>query len=96
MLEGQINWASGFLGETSTGGVLELTDDVMDQLKEKYSYLQPAKLGSLLFGPIDDDVPEYVYSDWRDGQAGCIENKGIGGLCGVNANGFRRILACKS
>ena len=33
VLEGQINSALRFLSETSTGGVLDLTDDVMDQLK---------------------------------------------------------------
>jgi len=40
-----------------------LTDDVMAQLKEKHPNPQPAKLGSLLFGPIDDEVPETLYSE---------------------------------
>ncbi|EDO48836.1 predicted protein [Nematostella vectensis] len=43
VLEGQINSALCFLGETSTGGVLDLTDDVMDQLKAKHPDPQPAK-----------------------------------------------------
>ena len=63
VLEGQINSALRFLSETSTGGVLELTDDVMAQLKEKHPNLQPTTLGSLLFGPINDDIPESVYSE---------------------------------
>ena len=46
VLEGQINSALRFLSETSTGGVLELTDDVMAQLKEKHPNPQPATLGS--------------------------------------------------
>ena len=41
VLEGQINSALSFLSETSTGGVLELTDDVMAQLKEKHPNPQP-------------------------------------------------------
>ena len=43
--------------------MLELTDDVMAQLKEKHPNPQPATLGSLLFGPIYDDIPESVYSE---------------------------------
>ena len=61
MLEGQINAALRFVSESSSGGVLPLTDDVMAQLKEKHPNPQPTKLGSLLFGPIDDEVPETLY-----------------------------------
>ena len=50
MLEGQINAALRFVSESSSGGVLPLTDDVMVQLKEKHPNPQPTKLGSLLFG----------------------------------------------
>ncbi|EDO37922.1 predicted protein [Nematostella vectensis] len=98
VLEGQINSALRFLGETSTGGVLDLTDDVMDQLKAKHPDPQPAKLGSLLFGPIDDEVPESVYSEINGEMVrqAALRTKGSGGPCGVDANGFRRILACKS
>ena len=38
-LEGQINSALCFLSETSTRGMLELTDDGMAQLKEKHPNL---------------------------------------------------------
>ena len=64
VLEGHINSALRFLGETSTGGVLELTDDVMAELKEKHPNPIPTTLGSLLFRPIDDDIPESLYSEW--------------------------------
>ncbi len=46
VLEGQINSALRFLSETSNGGVLTLTDDVMTQVKQKHPESQPAKLGS--------------------------------------------------
>ena len=62
MLEGQINSALRFLSESTSGGVLSLTDEVMTQLQLKYPNPQPAKSGSLLFGPIGDEFPESVYS----------------------------------
>ena len=35
-MEGQINAALRFLNESTSGGILSLTDDVMKQLKEKH------------------------------------------------------------
>ena len=70
----------------------------MAQLQLKHPNLQPAKSGSLLFGPIDYEFPESVYSGINGemvSQAG-LGTKGSGGVCGVDANGFRRMLACKS
>ena len=98
VLEGQINSALRFLSETSSGGVLALTDDVMAQLRLKHPDPQPAKLGSLLFGPMDDEIPECVYLDINGDmiRQAALRTKGSGGPCGVDANGFRRILACKS
>ena len=55
MLEGQISLALRFLSESTSGGVIPLTDEVMAQLQLKHPNPQPAKSGSLLFGPIDDD-----------------------------------------
>ena len=40
--------------------MVPLTDDVMTQLRENHPEAQEAKLGSLLFGPIED-VPESLY-----------------------------------
>ena len=62
VLEGQINSALRFLSESTSGGVLPLTDEVMAQLQLKQSNPQPAKSGSLLFGPIDDEFPKSSYS----------------------------------
>ena len=61
LLEGQINSALRFLSETTSGGVLPLTDQVIGQLRLKHPNLQPAKSDLLLFGPIDDEFPESVY-----------------------------------
>ena len=59
---------------------------------------QSAKLGSLLFGPIDGQYPESVYTEINGEMVRqtALRTKGAGGPSGVDANGFRRILACKS
>ena len=98
VLEGQINSALRFLSESSSGGVLPLTDEVMAQLQLKHPNPQPAKWGSLLFGPIDDEFPESIYSGINGEmiRQAALRTKGSGGPCGVDANDFRRMLACKS
>ena len=78
--------------------MLSLTVEVMTQLKEKHLNPKPAKLGSLLFGPIGDEIPVSVYSEINGdvvGQA-ALRTNGSGGPSMVDANGFRRTLACKS
>ena len=98
VLEGQINSALRFLTETTSGGVLCLTDEVMSQLKQKHPNPQSAKLGPLLFGPIVDQYAESVYTEVNGEMVrqAALRTKGARGLSGVDANGFRRILACKS
>ena len=58
VLEGQINSALRFLSETTSGGVLPLTDEVMSQLKQKHPNPQPEQLSSFLFGPMVDEFPD--------------------------------------
>ena len=96
-MEGQINSALRFLSEDGGRGVLPLTDDVMTQLNEKHPTAKEAKLGSLLFGPVED-VPEIIYQE-IDGEMikeAALRTKGSGGPYGIDANGFKRILASKS
>ena len=45
VMEGQINSALRYLSENDGGGVLPLTDDVLQQLREKHPEAQEAKLG---------------------------------------------------
>ena len=92
VLEGPINAALRFVSESSSGGVLPLTDDVIAQLKEKHPNPQPTKLGPLLLGPIDDEVPETLYSEI----IGEMVRQAAIGPSGVDANDFRRIMASKS
>ena len=77
--------------------MLPLTVDVMGQLKDKHPEKQEAKLGSLLFGPVEE-VHDSLYQQ-IDGdmiREAALRTKGSGGPSGVDANGFKRILACKS
>ena len=97
VMEGQINPALRYLSENECGGVLPLTVDVMGQLKDKHPEAQEAKLGSLLFGPVEE-VHDSLYQQ-IDGdmiREAALRTKGSGGPSGVDANGFKRILACKS
>ena len=74
------------------------SDGVMAQLKQKHPNPQPAKLGSVLFGPIDDAIPDTLYSEINGDMIGqaALRTKGAASPSGVDANGFRRILASKS
>ena len=96
-MQGQISSALRYLSDDNRGGVLPLSEDVMTQLKEKHPMAQGTQLGSLLFGPIDD-VPDVIFQQ-IDGDMirdAALRTKGSGGPSGVDANGFRRLLACKS
>ena len=97
VMEGQINSALRYLSEDHSEGVLPLTDDVVMQLREKHLDAQRAKLGSLLFGPVED-IPDSVYQEINGElvREAALRTKGSGGPSGVDANGFKRILACKS
>ena len=54
VMAGQIKAALRYLSDNDSKGLLRLSDDVMEQLQEKHPEPQEARLGSLLFGPIED------------------------------------------
>ena len=97
VMTGQVNSALRYLSDDQGGGILPLSDDVMEQLKEKHPEPQGVQLGSLLFGPIKD-VPDTLYYEINGNMVrdAALRTKGSGGPSGVDANGFRRILTCKS
>ena len=97
VMSGQINSALRYLSENNGGGVLALSDDVMAQLREIHPSPQEARLGSLLFGPVED-VPDSIYQQINGEMVRdvALRTKGSGGPSGVDANGLRRILASKS
>ena len=97
VMRGQIHSTLRYLCDDNGGGVLPLSDDVMRQLKEKQPEAQEARLGYLLFVPVED-IPDSVFLE-IDGEMvrdAALRTKGSGGPSGVDANGFRRLLACKS
>ena len=59
VMSGQINSALLYLSEND-GGVLPLIEDVMAQLRQKHPNPQEARLGPLLFGPVEG-VPDSIY-----------------------------------
>lgn len=97
VMMGQVNSALRYLSDDQGGGILPRSDDVMEQLKEKHPEPQGLQLGSLLFGPIED-VPDTLYHEINGGMVrdATLRTKCSGGPSGVDANGFRRILTCKS
>ena len=48
-MRGQVNSALRYLSDDQGGGILPLSDDVMEQLKEKHPEPLGVQLGSLLF-----------------------------------------------
>ena len=97
VMEGQIHSALRYLSEEDCGGVLPLSEQVMKQLTDKHPQAQQAKSGSVLFGPVED-VPAILYQQINGEMVreAALRTKGSCGPSGVDANGFKRILACKS
>ena len=97
VMEGQIHSALWYLSEEDCGGVLPLSEQVMKQLTGKHPQAQQAKLGSVLFGPVED-VPAILYQQINGEmvQEAALRTKGSCGPSGMDVNGFKRMLACKS
>ena len=90
-----VNSALRYLSDDQGGGSYPFLS--MEQLKEKHPEPQGFQLGSLLFGPIKD-IPDTLYYEINGDMVrdATLRTKGSGGPSGVDANGFRRILTCKS
>ena len=54
IMEGQIKSTMRFLDKDGNHGVLSLTEEIMNQLRQKHPEAQEATLRSLLFGPIEE------------------------------------------
>ena len=69
----------------------------MKQLHDEHPNAQPAKLGSLLFGPVVD-VQESAYNEVTGEmiREATVRTKDAGGPSNVGANGFQMILFSKS
>ena len=85
VMTGQVNSALRYLSDDQGGGTL--SDDVIEQWKEKHPEPQGVQLGSLLFGPIKD-IPDTLYYEINEDRDAALRTKGS---CET-----RRILTCKS
>ena len=85
------------MSDENGGGVLPLTGDVMKQLREKHPEAQEAQLGTLVFGSTEQ-VPDSIFQQINKEtvRKAALKTKGSGGSSGVDSNGFRRMMACKS
>jgi hypothetical protein len=61
MFQGKVHVAMRFLTEKGQGSLLNITDDVLDQLKTKHPSPAVILKESLLYGPINQ-VPEIYFS----------------------------------
>ena len=97
-MEGPTHSALRYMNEEDCGGLLPLSEQIMEQLADKHPEAQQAKLGPVLFGPVED-VPAILYQHINGEMVreAALRTKGSCGPSGVDANGFKRILlACKS
>ena len=90
VMEGQIHSALSYLSEENYGGALPLSEQVMEQLAYKHPKAQQAKLGSVLFGPVED-VPAIPYQQINGEmvQEAVLRTKGSCGPSSVEARGFQ-------
>ena len=65
-----------------------LIDNVMKQLHDKDPKVQPAKLGSLLFGPVEEVLWGSTYNEITSEMIRELVLKGAESLLNVDANGF--------
>ena len=56
-MEGKISSALKFLETETSKGILSLTDDILEELKEKQPHVATIREDSLLHGPIDYIAP---------------------------------------
>ena len=93
VMEGQIHSALSYQSEEDYGGALPLSEQVMEQLAYKHPKAQQAKLGSVLFGPVED-VPAILYQQINGEMV--QELKTLVGPRAWMRTASKGMLACKS
>ena len=90
-MEGQLNSALQYLNDNGCGAILPLqTDNIIKQLHDKHPKVQPVKLGSLLFGPVEEAAYNEITGEMI--REAAPRNKGAGGPSNVDANGCQSSL----
>lgn len=97
VMEGKVSAALKLLDRESTTGVLNLSKEVLDDLKKKHPPPEPVKENSLLEGPVEQTLAWHF--DAIDEQTilkAALNTKGSAGPSGMDAELYRRILCSKN
>ena len=97
VMQGKLTAALKFLDKESTSGVLSISKDVINDLKEKHPDAAPAMEGSLLVGP-KEHVPFGIFEviDEEMIKQAAMKTKGSAGPSGMDVDLYRRILCSKN
>lgn len=97
MMEGKVSAALKLLDSTCATGLLPLTNEVMEQLKQKHPEPAPVEGSPLLYGPLLE-IPDYFFDpiDEESILKAAKDTKGSGGPSGMDADQYRRILCSKN
>ena len=96
-MEGKVSAALKLLDKESSTGVLNLTEEVLQDLEEKHPKPAPIEENTLLNGPIEKILD--CYFDGIDEQTvmkAALNTKGSAGPSGMDAELYRRILCSKN
>ena len=95
MMEGKIHSALRFLSEESQGGIHQLSEKILKDLRQQHQAPTEIQRNSLLFGPICDlrDI-RFDIDEQKIAEAAQL-TKGAAGPSSLDANQFKRILCSK-
>ena len=97
VMEGKLSAALKFLDSANSGGILGLSEKVINDLKSKHPPAEPVADNCLLFGPIEQVKPWFFASiDEQTILSAAAKTKGSAGPSGMDAELYRRILCSKS
>ena len=95
MMEGKIHSALRFLSEESQGGIHQLSEKILNDLRQQHPVPTEIQWNSLLFGPICDlrDI-RFDIDEQKIAEAAQL-SKGAAGPSSLDANQVKRILCSK-
>ena len=97
IMEGQVKSAMRFLDRDGNHRVLSLTEEIINQLRQKHPEAQEATLAALLFGPIEAILDTiFCKINGEMVREAAPRTKVSGRPSGVDAVGARRMVTCKS
>ena len=96
-MEGKLSATMKLLDKESSTGVHTLSDEVLDELKEKHPQPSSVLEQCLLYGSIKN-IPAYYFEDIAEQTVlnAAMNTKGSAGPSGMDSELYRRILCSKS